>query len=114
MMAALLAQTFSKSFLVLNYQWNKDYIARVLCVNRDKPGMKCEGKCYLCKKLKADAKKDQDNPERRIDNGSELISLWTDCYLAIPPTFTIKSEYPAHHERTCTYSGYPPFIPPRV
>lgn len=114
MMAALLAQTFSKSVLVLNYQWNKDYIARVLCVNRDKPEMKCEGKCYLCKKLKADAKKDQDDPERRIDNGSELISLWTACHLAIPSSFIIKLRYPSHHERTCTYPGYPPFIPPRA
>jgi hypothetical protein len=114
LMGAMLAQTFSKSFIVLDYQWNKDYIARVLCVNRNKPEMKCEGKCYLCKKLKKEAGKDRDNPERRTDNGSELISLWTTLHLTPPPSFMINARYPPLYERLCAYCGYPPFIPPRV
>lgn len=114
MMGAMLGQTFSKSFLVLEYQWNKDFIARVLCVNRNKPEMKCEGKCYLCKKLKADAGKDRDNPERRMNNGSELFSLWTACQLAHPAFSMVTTRYPAYHERICTSCGYPPFIPPRA
>ncbi|UOQ78013.1 hypothetical protein MUN84_05160 [Hymenobacter sp. 5516J-16] len=32
---------------------NQDYIARVLCINRDKPQLKCNGKCHLRKQLKA-------------------------------------------------------------
>jgi hypothetical protein len=114
MMAAILGQTFSKSFLVLDYQLNKDYIARVLCINRNKPEMKCEGKCYLCKKLKADAGKDRENPERRIDNGSELISLWTACHLENPSFIIVSSRYPAHHQRIVSAVGNPPFIPPRA
>jgi hypothetical protein len=47
-------QTFSKWCLIMEYQANRDYIARTLCVNRSKPACCCHGKCYLGKKLAAD------------------------------------------------------------
>lgn len=34
------------------YEWNKDYVAKNLCENRNKPAMKCCGKCYLKKQIK--------------------------------------------------------------
>jgi hypothetical protein len=36
---------------VLEYYANYEYIATVLCENRDKPAMACNGKCYLEKQL---------------------------------------------------------------
>jgi len=36
---------------VLSYYANYDYIANVLCENRDKPYLACNGKCYLEKQL---------------------------------------------------------------
>jgi len=36
------------------YQVNKAYIMEVLCINKSKPELKCEGTCFLKKKL-ADA-----------------------------------------------------------
>ena len=36
----------------IEYQLNKKYIAEVLCVNKDKPEMHCNGKCHLKKQLK--------------------------------------------------------------
>ena len=47
-------QTFSKWFLILQYEIHKDYIANNLCVNRSKPSSCCKGKCFLQKKLFAD------------------------------------------------------------
>lgn len=43
---------------------NKEYIARMLCVNRDKPALKCNGQCYLKKKMKqaAGAENTRSNP----------------------------------------------------
>ena len=35
-----------------NYLLNKEYIAKNLCVNKDKPESHCEGKCHLVKELK--------------------------------------------------------------
>lgn len=36
---------------VIEYYANYDYIANVLCENRDKPYLECNGKCYLEKQL---------------------------------------------------------------
>lgn len=33
------------------YELNIDYIIETYCVNKDKPELKCNGKCHLAKKL---------------------------------------------------------------
>jgi len=35
----------------IEYKLNKKYIAKVLCVNKDKAQMQCNGKCHLKKQL---------------------------------------------------------------
>ncbi len=37
---------------LIEYYANYEYIAAVLCENRDKPYLECNGKCYLEKQLK--------------------------------------------------------------
>jgi hypothetical protein len=114
LLAALLGQTFSKALLVLDYQWNKDYISKNLCVNRNRPEMKCEGKCYLCKKINTDAKKDRDNPGRRVDPGSEMIHFEMVYELVHPLSIDIVPAYPSFGERVYARSGTSFFHPPRV
>ena len=36
---------------VIDYVVNYEYISKVLCVNKAKPKMKCNGKCHLMKEL---------------------------------------------------------------
>ena len=36
---------------VLDYVVNYEYISKVLCVNKEKPKLHCNGKCYLMKEL---------------------------------------------------------------
>ncbi len=50
----ILLQSFSKVWIIISFKINQDYIAKVLCVNRDKPEVLCSGKCVLTKNLKAD------------------------------------------------------------
>ena len=35
----------------VEYVLNQDYIAEFLCVNKDKPELKCHGKCHLAKQI---------------------------------------------------------------
>lgn len=35
----------------VGYYANKDFIAAELCINQDKPELKCKGKCFLMQKL---------------------------------------------------------------
>lgn len=52
LVAALMLSSVAKTVVLADYLLNKDYIAKVLCVNRDKPAMQCNGKCHLAKELK--------------------------------------------------------------
>lgn len=44
------------------YVINYEYIATVLCENREVPEMHCNGKCYLSKMLAQQQAQDQENP----------------------------------------------------
>ncbi len=46
-----LSSIFRPVFPVYDYFLNYDYIVNVLCINRDKPEMHCDGKCYLKKEF---------------------------------------------------------------
>src|SRR5690349_1774904 len=51
LMILLSVQTFSKWVWELDYQLNKAYLAKDLCINKSKPQLHCNGKCQLAKKL---------------------------------------------------------------
>jgi hypothetical protein len=73
-MSGILASNLSQLFLVAQYELNKDFIAKNICENRNRPQLHCNGKCYLCKKFQKEDKKDQENPERRPENRFDFIS----------------------------------------
>ncbi|MGK4567138.1 hypothetical protein [Flavobacterium sp. 3HN19-14] len=43
---------------VIEYAANYDYISKVLCVNKEKPQLHCNGKCHLMKELAKAAEKE--------------------------------------------------------
>jgi hypothetical protein len=89
-----ICQTFDKNFISLNFYANQTYIAHNLCENRNKPEVHCNGKCQLQKKLNQEASKDKQNPERRNDNSSEVISSKTFfATLDVPFTIIIKKQF---------------------
>ena len=47
----LLTQVFSKWLLVIDYTINKDFVAKNLCENQNRPRLNCKGNCQLMKKL---------------------------------------------------------------
>jgi len=67
-------QCFHKAFVVLNFYWNQSYIAQVLCENKDKPKLKCAGKCQLMKQLEKEEKKEQQLPNLKWDGKEQVIS----------------------------------------
>lgn len=46
---------------VFEYVVNQDYIAEYLCVNKDKPMLNCNGKCYLSKMLQEEQDEKKQN-----------------------------------------------------
>lgn len=68
--------TFSQWGTIAYYQINKEYITRVLCENRDKPQLHCDGHCYLAKKLKAQEEKQDQQTSERVQN-IPVLQLFT-------------------------------------
>lgn len=52
----VLTQTFSRWFVLIEYELNKEFIAKNLCINKSKPQLHCNGKCQMMKKLAEDEK----------------------------------------------------------
>ncbi|PKH49706.1 hypothetical protein CXF68_02905 [Tenacibaculum sp. Bg11-29] len=48
----------------VEYAINYDYISKVLCINKDKPALQCNGKCQLMQKL--EKQQDDDFKSLRI------------------------------------------------
>lgn len=47
---------------MIEYAVNYDYISQVLCINKDKPALKCNGKCHLMKELAKAADEEKSAP----------------------------------------------------
>ena len=60
-------------FPVVEYVVNYDYISKVLCVNKDKPKMNCNGKCYLMKELAKENEKPLSSDKRTASQEFEVL-----------------------------------------
>ncbi|SDX49030.1 hypothetical protein SAMN05444411_10651 [Lutibacter oricola] len=66
---------------IMEYYANYDYIASVLCENRDKPFLDCNGKCYLQKQL------DKNDFKNSHDHNSTIPSISLEDYPVSPVDF---------------------------
>ncbi|RFS15025.1 hypothetical protein [Emticicia sp. C21] len=56
---ALVLKSFVVPLICLDYEIRKDFIIRNYCVNKNKPEMHCDGKCFLAKRIKAQTEKEE-------------------------------------------------------
>ena len=88
LLVATLLPTVSPWGTIAYYHVNKDYIARVLCENRDKPQLHCDGQCYLAKKLKTQQDKQDKETTDRVQN-TPLLQLF--CQTNVPFQFSTSA-----------------------
>ena len=69
--------SLSQLFVIAGFEMNQGYIAKELCVNRDRPQLHCNGKCYLMKKLKQAQEKEQkqENQNQKIQLQEAIVTL---------------------------------------
>lgn len=86
LLTGFVLQIFSKQLIFADYQLNKSFIASVLCENKAKPQMHCEGKCHLKKELAADESRQQGNTSK-VKTGPEILfsQLNTECTFNLSP-----------------------------
>lgn len=63
-----LLPTVSQWGTIAYFQLNRDYIAKVLCQNRKRPQLNCNGKCYLARKLKQQQDKQDKETTKRVES----------------------------------------------
>lgn len=64
LLIALAIKLLMAPAIFLDYQLRKDFIVKNYCVNKNRPEMHCDGKCYLAKQLK----KAQEKEEKEATN----------------------------------------------
>jgi hypothetical protein len=86
----------SSPLVYLDYSLRKDYIAKNLCQNRNRPSMHCNGKCYLSKQLAKAA--EQKEAQQKNTIVSSIIDLY--CQIgkltSIPKFELFLYEIPNH------------------
>lgn len=60
---------------VMDYIANYNFIVKELCVNRDKPEMNCNGKCYLAKQLAKESAEGENNPINNKTSKTEIPQI---------------------------------------
>ena|SRR5690606_12884057 len=63
----LIIQSISTSLTLFNFEIQREAITALFCINKEKPEMHCEGKCYLEKQIKADEESHSEKPQSRVE-----------------------------------------------
>lgn len=71
-LTGILMQNFSKVIIFLNFQLNKEYIAKNLCIKKNERNNCCKGKCHLKKQLIEDDKKEKSSSSSTIKEVKEV------------------------------------------
>ena len=66
---------FKPIFPVAEYMINYDYISKVLCENKAKPQLKCNGKCHLMKELAKASESEKPISNDKKENSKQEIEL---------------------------------------
>ena len=79
MLILVFAVVLKPIFPLVDYAVNYNYIAKVLCVNKTKPTLKCNGKCHLMKELAnaAESEKPISSDKKQLVQESEVLFLET-------------------------------------
>lgn len=102
----MMVQALTVPLVCIDFKINQDYIARVLCINRDKPEVQCNGHCVLMQKLK----KTQETEQSKENQTSKKQTFETFCESLLdfnasvfPPKSPDFSDY--RQPATSTYTS---------
>ncbi len=88
-------QSFYSASVTAWFFVNRASIAKEKCVNKEKPQLHCNGKCYLSKKLK-------ETEEKKDENSSQQIKQWVETAPCIITSINFTLQYA--YENGISYS----------
>lgn len=88
MLVVFTAFTFNKAVIVLDYFINTKAFA-LHCENKARPWLHCNGKCQMIKTVQKQSEHEQQHPEQKAENKSEVFFL--------QPSFSFQATSIFHH-----------------
>ncbi len=107
--SCLLMQNISNLLIVANFQLNRDYIAKNLCIKKEEVNNCCKGSCHLTKQLENDKKK-QEKSERNKTEIVQCVQLCENASAFGFLSFADKSSKNNFHYLTSFSEGIPSSI----
>ncbi len=98
-----LLQSFSKWIIVADYEFNKEYISKNLCINKEKPKLHCNGKCQLMKKLAEEEKQNSSNSNNPGKVKFQDIVFLESCQVFSPAFSPLPEKKYADHLTVAKY-----------
>ena len=80
--ALVLLQTFSRELLVVDFALNQAAITARYCVNKSRPMLHCDGKCYFAKQLK----KQEERESKSASPLKERLEMLPVAFRSLVPT----------------------------
>lgn len=113
LICSLFAENISRLLITAAFELNQPYITEYFCINKDKPMLHCDGKCYLARKLKEAEEKEKKSEKESLKVSYQLAFITEKTVLTVPVSPMEKHE-PA--ELTFVLPSRPAkiFHPPRV
>lgn len=102
---------------VLEYIINYDYITTVLCVNKAKPMLHCNGKCHLMKELAKAAEQEKPLSEKKTGHAEAEVLFCNPVvsFTLVAPLVPVQPKrLPLYHNLYAHLTAHPVFHPPTV
>lgn len=80
----VLLQTFSREVLVVDFTLNQATITARFCVNKARPQLHCDGKCYFAKQLKKQQERESKAPNP-LKEQLEMLPTAFNCFVPLTP-----------------------------
>lgn len=92
----MMLNTLAMPLIYLDFKLNQDYIAKVLCINRDKPITTCDGRCYLNRQLRKQQENEQ-APQQQTTKKQTYETFYQVLFDFKGLTFAdISIQFPGH------------------
>jgi len=96
LICALVVDNLSRILVTAAFELNQQYIAEYFCINKDKPLLHCDGKCFLAKKLKETEEKEK-KTEKELQKVSYQPAFITEktslAFLPVPDDIDQPTEF---------------------
>src|SRR5690606_6836673 len=112
MATAMLFKAFLAPAVFIDFKLNQDYITKVLCINREKPQLNCEGQCVLMQKMKNT--QDGELPGQSQNSKTQLLEIFSELTAVFLPLSVpvAHQEFFAYNEGNSLDSFSKIFHPP--